>query len=69
MLRSGRSLRLTATEMEELEALGIDVRGVKSAADFAAALEPWVHALADVRPDLFDRIACEIAAAKQRRQQ
>ena len=68
MLRSGRSLRLTAAELEELHALGIDVRGVKSAADFAAALEPWVHALADVRPDLFDKIACAIAAAKHRQQ-
>ena len=64
MLKSGLSLRLTATEMEELQALGIDVRGVKSAAEFAAALEPWLHALGDFRPDLFHKIVREIVAAK-----
>ena len=67
MLQSGRSIRFTATEIEELRALGIDISGAKSPADFAAALEPWLHALADVRPDLFDRIASEIAAAKGKR--
>jgi hypothetical protein len=64
MLRSGRSLRLTATEIEELQALGIDVSSVKCAGDFAAALDPWLHALADVRPDLFRKIGDKIAAAK-----
>ena len=65
MLRSGRtSIRFTAVEIDELRALGIDISGAKSPADFAAALEPWLQTLADVRPDLFDRIASEIAAAK-----
>lgn len=64
MLRSGRSIRFTATEIEEFRALDIDLSGVKSSDDFAAALEPWLQALVDVRPDLFDRIASEIAAAK-----
>lgn len=64
MFQSGRSIRFTAAEIQELRALGIDLSGVKSPHDFAVALEPWLHALADVRPDLFDRIASEIAAAK-----
>lgn len=65
MLRSGRStIRFTATEMEELRALGIGASDVKSADDFAAALEPWLHALSDIRPDLFDKITREIALAK-----
>jgi hypothetical protein len=64
MLHSGLSIRFTAAEIQELRALGIDLSGVKSSDDFAAALEPWLQALADVRPDLFDRIASEIAAAK-----
>lgn len=64
MLKSGRSIRFTATEINELAELGIDINGVKSADDFAAALEPWLHALAQARPDLFDKIAGKIAAAK-----
>lgn len=32
------SIRFTATEIEELAELGIDIDGVKSADDFAAAL-------------------------------
>ena len=64
MLKSGRSIRFTATEINELAELGIDINGVKSAHDIAAALEPWLHALAQARPDLFDKIAGQIAAAK-----
>lgn len=64
MLRSGRSLRFTATEIEDLQALGIDVQGVKSGTELAAALEPWLHALAEARPDLLHKVAGEIAAAK-----
>jgi hypothetical protein len=64
ILRSGRSIRFTATEIKELRALGIDIGGAKSPADFAAALEPWLQALADVRPDLLDPIVSEIAAAR-----
>ena len=66
-MQSGRSIRFTATEIDELQALGIDIGGAKSPADFAAALEPWLHALAEVRPELFDKIAREIAAAKGKR--
>lgn len=64
MLRSSRSIRFTSTEIDELRALGIDLSGVKSPHDFVVALEPWLQALADVRPDVFDTIAREIAAAK-----
>jgi len=67
MLRSGRStIRFTTTEIEELRALGIDASDVKSADDFAAALEPWLHALSDIRPDPFDTIAREIALVEGR---
>ena len=67
MLQSGHSIRFSATEIDELRALGIDISGAKSPADFAAALEPWLHALAEVRPELFDKIVGEIAAAKGNR--
>jgi hypothetical protein len=62
MLKSGTSIRFTATEVSELAELGIDVADAKSADDFAAALGPWLHALAQMRPALFDRITHEIAA-------
>ena len=64
MLRSNRSIRFTSREIDELRALGIDLGSVRSREDFAVALEPWLQALADVRPDVFDRFTREIAAAK-----
>lgn len=67
MLCSGRSIRFTAKEVEETQALGIDLRGVKSPDDFAYALVPWIHALGEVRPDLLDRIAQDLAKAKTKR--
>jgi len=68
MLKHGSSIRFTATEIDELAELGIDVAGAKSVKDFAAALEPWLHALAETRPDLLDKIATECAARKGIRQ-
>jgi hypothetical protein len=53
MLRSGRSIGFTAEEVEETQALGIDLRGVKTPDDFAYALVLWIHALGEVRPDLW----------------
>jgi hypothetical protein len=64
MLKSGRSIRFTGKERDDLAELGIDIDGIKSADDFAAALEPWLHALAETRPDLLDNIAGQILAAK-----
>jgi hypothetical protein len=64
MLKSDSSIRFTATEVDELAQLGIDVSGVKSDSEFAMVLKPWLDALAQVRPDLLDKIAHEIAAGK-----
>jgi hypothetical protein len=64
MLRSGNSIRFTANEAEEAQELGIDLNGVKSPADFANALVPWVEALGEVRPDLLSRLANDLAKAK-----
>lgn len=68
MLKSGSSIRFTAAEVDELAELGIDVAGAKSGEDFAAALEPWLHSLAEARPDVIDKIAKEFAARKRIRQ-
>jgi len=64
MLCSGNSIRFTIKEVEETQVLGIDLHGVKSPDDFANALVPWIDALAEVRPDLLDRIAHDLAKAK-----
>lgn len=64
MLCSGRSIRFTAKEVEETQALGIDLHGVKSPDDFAHALVPWIEALGEVRPDLLDKLAQDLAKAK-----
>ena len=64
MLRSGNSIRFTAKEAEQGQELGIDVSGVKSPDDFANALVPWIEALGEVRPDLLDKLAQDLAKAK-----
>ena len=64
MLRSGNSLRFTAKEVERHLEFGIDLDGVTSPDDFADALVPWIEALAEVRPDLLDKLAQDLAKAK-----
>jgi len=64
MLKSGTKIRFTSTEVAELSELGIDVTGVKNADAFANALYPWVEALGEVRPDLLDKLARDLAQAK-----
>ena len=64
MLRSGNSLRFTAREVEQHRGLGIDLAGVKSPGDVANALVPWIDALGEVRPDLLDKLARDLARAK-----
>jgi hypothetical protein len=64
MLKSAHSIRFTSSEIAELHSLGIDISDVNSPDAFAAALEPWLQALADVRPDVLETIGRQIAAAK-----
>ena len=64
MLRSGNSIRFTAKEVSETQALGIDLHGVKSPEDFANALVPWFEALGEMRPDLLEKIAQDLAKAR-----
>jgi hypothetical protein len=64
MLRSGNSLRFTTAEVDRFSELGLNLDGVKSPADFADALAPWIEALGEVRPDLLDKLAQALASAK-----
>ncbi|MES2356554.1 MAG: hypothetical protein V4568_19570 [Pseudomonadota bacterium] len=64
MFRSGNSIRFTSKEIEESRKIGLDLHGVKSPDGFAHALVPWIEALDEVRPDLLDKLAQEVAKAK-----
>ena len=64
MLLSGKAIRFTAKEIESNRKIGLDLQGVKSADDFGNAIIPWIDALGEVRPDLLDRLAQELAKAK-----
>jgi hypothetical protein len=63
MLHSDQSYRFTAPEVASSRQAGLDLQGVTTPDAFAAALEPWLYALAEVRPELFDRIAQAVSAA------
>ncbi len=63
MLHSDKSYRFTAPEVASSREAGLDLQGVTTSDALANALEPWLHALAQVRPDLFDRIAQELTEA------
>lgn len=63
MLHSDKSFRFAAPEVASSREVGLDLQGVTTPDAFANALEPWLHALAEVRPELFDRIAKELAQA------
>jgi hypothetical protein len=64
MLRSGNSLRLNRAEVESCKRVGLELDAVRTLADFAAAIDPWIDALGQVRPDLMERLIGELARAK-----
>jgi hypothetical protein len=64
MLRSGNSLRLSRAEIEMCRGVGLDVEAVRTPADFAAAVDRWIDAVGEVRPDLVERFVRELARAK-----
>lgn len=64
MLRSGDKLRFTATEVQRLDGLGIEVEHVRTKRDLGEALLPWLDGLAEVRPDLLEKMVRELAEAK-----
>lgn len=64
MLRSGKFIRFTPTEIAAHREMGIHLDGVRTTADFADALAPWIEALGEVRPDLLEKLAQQIAEPK-----
>ena len=64
MLRSGDSLRLSSKEVEKCRRVGLELDAVRTPADFAAAVDRWIDALGEVRPDLLERFVGELARAR-----
>ncbi len=72
MLTSGRALRFTEAEVERHESkVGLDLRDVRSIDQFARAVECWALVMAEVRPDIVqklermlrDRLSAELGEA------
>lgn len=61
MLRAGKTVRFTPTEVENYRSLGIDFDGARTQDDVEQALGRWAQVLVDERPDLLDKIALEMA--------
>jgi hypothetical protein len=64
MLRSGDKMRFTPTEIGRFREMGVDLQDVKSRSDCGDALLPWIDGLAEVRPDLLERMVRELAEVK-----
>jgi hypothetical protein len=66
MIRSEKSIRFTAAEVDEFRQLGLDMSDVKNEANVEQALNRWAQLVARERPDLLERIAQAMAEAKGR---
>jgi len=64
MIRNGDLLRFTSFEIEEFRSVGLDVTGVRTNEDFGAAIATWCDLLAEVRPDLLEKVAHAMAEAR-----
>jgi hypothetical protein len=64
MIESGTLARFTPNEVEEFRQIGLDLRKVRHQDDIEQEVSRWVHALADERFDLLEKIASAMAKAK-----
>jgi hypothetical protein len=67
MLKLGKQIRFTEAEVDEARKLGIDLTGVKSEAQYSAAVVRLIETLAKDRPDLLERISTELAKVTGRK--
>jgi hypothetical protein len=68
MLTFGRNLRFTASEIQRHDGIGLDLNDVRSVDQFARAVEFWALVMAEVRPDVvqkLERMLRERLAAEQ----
>jgi hypothetical protein len=61
MLRSGKRIRFTRSEIAEFRKIGFDLTGVKTQADWEAVFNFWVDTLETERPDLLEKITLAMA--------
>ena len=64
MIRNGDLLRFTSDEIDEFRSAGLDVAHVRTIEDFGAAIATWCDLLAEVRPDLLEKVAHAMAEAR-----
>jgi hypothetical protein len=65
MIRSDNSTRFTPTEVEEFRQIGLDLSDVRYQNDIEQDVARWAHTLADKRFDLLEKIAAEMAKARE----
>jgi len=64
MIRSGKLVRFTPSEVEEFRRVGLDLGDVECQNDIEQEVSRWAHTLADERFDLLEKIASAMAKAK-----
>lgn len=64
MIRSGHALRMTATEVEDFQRIGLDFSSAKCGEDIGQEVSRWAHTLADERFELLQKIAAALSEAK-----
>jgi len=65
MLRSGKKLRFTRSEIAEFRQYGFDLSEVKTLADWQAVVRFWAETLAEERPDLLEKITLAMARGRE----
>ncbi len=64
MIRSGNSVRFTATEVEEFRQVGLNLGDAECQNDIKQEVSRWAHTVADERFGLLEKIATAMAKAK-----
>ena len=64
MIRSGKLVRFTPSEVEEFRRVGLDLDDVECQNDIEQEVSRWAHTLADERFELLEKIASAMAKAK-----
>ena len=66
MIKSEKSIRFTAAEVDEFRRFGLDMSDVKDQGNVEQELARWAQLVITERPDLLEKIARAMAEAKGR---
>jgi hypothetical protein len=64
MIRAGDFVRFTPDDIVQFRSVGLDATGVRTMEDFGAAVAKWCDLLAEVRPDVLEKLARAMAEAR-----